>query len=75
MTIKLSRSSYALELEVADDGRGMEPGRREAALAQGHIGLASVAQRVQSAGGTFALESSSNGTIGRARLPLEPAGP
>ena len=73
--VKLSRSSSALELEVADDGHGMEPGRREAALAQGHIGLASVAQRVQSAGGSFTLESSSSGTIGRARLPLEPAGP
>ena len=64
VTVKLSRSSYALELEVADDGHGMEPGRREAALAQGHIGLASVAQRVQSAGGSFALESSSRGRSG-----------
>ena len=56
-------------------GTGWSRAVAEAALAQGHIGLASVAQRVQSAGGSFALESSSRGTIGRARLPLEPAGP
>ncbi len=69
--VHLGRSAYALELEVADDGRGMEPGRRENALAQGHIGLASATQRVQTAGGTFTLESSSRGTVVRARLPLE----
>lgn len=70
VTVKLRRSSYGLEMEIADDGRGIEPGRREAALAQGHIGLASVTQRVQSAGGSFALESSPRGTIARASLPL-----
>jgi two-component system, NarL family, sensor kinase len=73
VTVRLHRSSHALEMEIADDGRGMEPGRRGAALAQGHIGLASVTQRVQAAGGSFAIESSSKGTIARTRLPLEPA--
>jgi signal transduction histidine kinase len=71
VTVRLQRSAYAVEMEIADDGKGMEPGRRETALAQGHIGLASVTQRVQSAGGSFAVESSSKGTIARARLPLE----
>ncbi len=71
-TVRLYRSSYALELEVSDDGTGMEPGRRESALAQGHIGLASVTQRVQTAGGKFTVESSSKGTTARARLPLAP---
>jgi two-component system NarL family sensor kinase len=72
VTVKLQRSSYALELEIADDGHGFQPGRLEAALAQGHIGLASVGQRVRSACGTFEVESSSKGTIARTRLPLEP---
>ena len=31
---------------MADDGRGIEPGRRDEALAEGHIGLASVDERV-----------------------------
>jgi two-component system NarL family sensor kinase len=72
VSVTLRRSAYAVELEVADDGKGMAPGRRESALAQGHIGLAAVTERVQQAGGTFELESSSSGTVARARLPLEP---
>ena len=72
VTVTLRRSAYAIELEVADDGRGMEPGRRESALAQGHIGLAAVTERVQQAGGSFELDSTSQGTMARARLPIEP---
>ncbi len=71
VTVKLRRSAYAVELEVADDGSGMEPGRRESALAQGHIGLAAVTERVQMAGGSFDVDSSSQGTTARARLPLQ----
>lgn len=72
VTVTLVRKADAVELEIADDGSGLEPGRREGALSQGHIGLASVTERVQQAGGTFELESSPAGTVGRARLPLEP---
>lgn len=72
VTVTLVRKGDAVELEIADDGSGLEPGRREDALSQGHIGLASVTERVQQAGGTFELESSPAGTVGRARLPLEP---
>ena len=71
--VTLARAGDAVELAVADDGKGMEPGRRERALAEGHIGLASVAQRVQSEGGEFELESSPTGTTARARMPLAPA--
>ena len=46
VAVDAARSRDALELEVADDGRGIEPGRREEALAEGHIGLASVTERV-----------------------------
>jgi two-component system NarL family sensor kinase len=72
VTVTLGRSGDAVEIEIADDGTGMEPGRREDALSHGHIGLASVTERVQQAGGTFELHSSPAGTVGRARLPLEP---
>lgn len=74
VTVTLIRTTDAVEIEVTDDGSGMEAGRREDALSQGHIGLASVTERVQQAGGTFELASSGQGTIGRARLPLEPVG-
>ena len=67
--VVLRRNSDALELEVSDDGRGIDPGRREQALSEGHIGLASVAERVKQAGGTFELESSAGGTRALARIP------
>jgi two-component system NarL family sensor kinase len=71
--VALRRAGDFVELEVVDDGRGMEPGRSQRALAEGHIGLASVSQRVHSEGGEFELESSASGTTARARMPL-PAG-
>ena len=56
-------------LEVHDDGVGIEPGAREGALAAGHIGLASVTQRVEASGGTFELRSEPGaGTTARAVL-------
>lgn len=60
-------------LEVADDGRGMEPSRPREALASGHIGLASVVQRTEAAGGEYAIETGpGRGTTIRVKLP--PAG-
>src|ERR671935_46542 len=57
-------------LEVLDDGRGIEPGRREAALRDGHIGLASAVYRVEAAGGSLALTGGPGaGTRAVARLP------
>jgi two-component system NarL family sensor kinase len=70
VTVVLRRRGDELELEVADDGRGIGAGRREEALSQGHIGLASVHERVRSVNGSFAVESSSAGTRALARLPL-----
>ena len=74
VAVTLRRSAYAVELEVADNGIGMPPGRRESALAQGHIGLAAVTERVQQSGGSFDVQSSPEGTVARARVPLQPAG-
>jgi two-component system, NarL family, sensor kinase len=68
--LRLRSIPGAIELEVADDGTGMEPGRRERALGEGHIGLASVTERVQQAGGAFELESSRHGTVASARVPV-----
>jgi len=72
--VSLSRNGSELELVVTDDGRGFEAGRPRQALSEGHIGLASVAERVQSAGGRFELESSSAGTTGRALVPISSGG-
>lgn len=70
VSVALRRSADEVELEVSDDGCGIEPGRPEEALAAGHIGLASVTERLQQAGGSFTLESSPAGTRVRARAPV-----
>ena len=61
-----------LKLEVRDDGRGFEPATRTAAVLRGHVGLASVAERAEEAGGTFTLESApSVGTRVLVELPAD----
>jgi signal transduction histidine kinase len=70
VSVRLSRVDAGVELEVVDDGRGIEPGRRESALAEGHIGLASATQRLHAVGGELELEPGANGgTVALARLP------
>lgn len=69
-TLRITADDRGVTLEVSDDGRGIEAGRTRAALKEGHIGLASVAQRVEAAGGEFELTSApGEGTQARATLP------
>lgn len=75
VSVALRRDGDGLALEVTDDGSGIAPGRRDEALAQGHIGLASVNERVRAARGEFTLESKPGGTRALARLPLSEAAP
>jgi two-component system NarL family sensor kinase len=70
VSVALRDGGGALELEVSDDGRGIAPGRRDEALAEGHIGLASVNERVRAAEGEFELETSPAGTRALARIPV-----
>jgi signal transduction histidine kinase len=61
----------AVVLEVADDGAGVPEGREREALAEGHIGLATSAERVAAVGGRLALEPlPGGGTRARAELPV-----
>jgi two-component system NarL family sensor kinase len=70
VTVSLRRAEDAIELEVTDDGRGIEPGEPQRALAEGHIGLASVAQRLQAVGGELELlDAPGGGALARAKLP------
>jgi two-component system, NarL family, sensor kinase len=69
--VRVRRVGGVVELMVADDGRGIEPGRREAALADGHVGLASASHRVEISGGKFELgQSPAGGTLARVTLPI-----
>ena len=64
-----SNGRRSIELEVNDDGVGMSSGRRREALSEGHIGLASVTQRIEANGGEFELQTEEGrGTKVRARL-------
>jgi len=68
--VRVRREPRAVVLEVADDGRGFDPARRAGAVAGGHIGLASVAQRVESEGGRFEVDSRPGaGTRVRVEIP------
>ena len=71
VAVEVRRAGERIEIEVRDNGRGVEPGRRERALSEGHIGLASVNERICSAGGEFELESSGEGTRAWAWVPAE----
>jgi signal transduction histidine kinase len=60
--------TQTLTIEVRDDGPGFHPG---SSRRNGRLGLAGMRERVEIAGGTFAIESAAGkGTIVRAVLPL-----
>ena len=64
------RAAEVLELEVRDDGRGLETG--PAAKAGDGLGLRSMAERASELGGTLTLDAPADGgTRVRARLPFE----
>ncbi|HSC01888.1 MAG TPA: PAS domain-containing protein [Solirubrobacteraceae bacterium] len=75
VTITLCRTEEGIVLEVADDGHGMDATRPRQALDEGHVGLASVAMRVESLGGTFQITTNpGRGTRVRTMIPVEAPG-
>jgi two-component system, NarL family, sensor kinase len=72
--VRVRRDDQRIELTVEDDGRGIAPGRREQALQEGHVGLASSAERVEALAGSFQVEPRpEGGTRARAELPARRA--
>jgi two-component system NarL family sensor kinase len=68
--VSVSRYDGRVDLEVRDNGRGFQTQSRTESVLQGHIGLASVAERVEAAGGSVTLRSSrGEGTTVRIALP------
>jgi len=58
-------------LTVSDDGRGIERGRRDEALDEGHVGLASIVQRLEALGGSLEIETpAGGGTRAVATIPV-----
>ena len=56
--VELSHRDPVLTLQVSDDGRGFTAQQQLAALRAGHIGLASIRERVEASGGIFEIFSS-----------------
>jgi two-component system, NarL family, sensor kinase len=71
VSVAVDRRGPDVVLEVADDGVGIDAGRRERALRHGHIGLASAAYRAEKAGGSLVLEGgpAGRGTRALTRVP------
>ena len=66
--VGVRRSNGQLVVEVADSGKGFDP---RAMVADGHLGLAGMRERVEILGGTFSVQSApGKGTVIRAALPL-----
>jgi signal transduction histidine kinase len=62
--VEVEERNGTIELTVADDGRGFDPG-----AATSGFGLRGMRERAQLAGGTLSIESSSNGSTVRGRVP------
>jgi two-component system NarL family sensor kinase len=71
LTVTVRRSGEDVELVVADDGRGIDQEQARAALADGHIGLASCRERAEAVGGRLSVGPgpSGRGTIAHVRVP------
>jgi signal transduction histidine kinase len=68
--VELTRVDGQLVVEVTDSGRGFDP---QAVVADGHLGLAGMRERIEVLGGTFSVRSApGKGTVVRAALPLAP---
>jgi two-component system NarL family sensor kinase len=70
VSVELFERNGSVELAVRDDGRGFDLSRLPERIAEGHIGLQSQRERVESAGGRFDIRSApGRGTEVEVRLP------
>ena len=70
VTMRLAGDDGSLVLEIRDDGVGFEPSILPSRLAEGHIGIQSHLERVESVGGRLEIRSAPGlGTAVRVRLP------
>jgi two-component system, NarL family, sensor kinase len=68
--LAIARVGDRIELRCRDDGRGIDPERRAAALGDGHLGLAACTERVEALGGTLEIAGGpEGGTVVRAWIP------
>jgi two-component system NarL family sensor kinase len=69
--LTITRRPEEIEITARDDGRGFSAERRAEALRHGHVGLASMAARVEAVGGRFDLQTApTRGTRVRVVMPV-----
>ncbi len=69
--LMIGRENGVVVMQITDDGRGIDSERLGAAVEQGHIGLASSAERVEALGGELRIEPRpGGGTRIRTTLPV-----
>ncbi|MGO9924788.1 MAG: ATP-binding protein [Mycobacterium sp.] len=70
MQVRLARAADAITLSVVDDGVGFDPAILNRCVAEGHIGLASLAARVDAMGGSMKVTSTiGGGTLASVTTP------
>ena len=69
--VSVGREKDYLKVIISDDGPGFDPSLLE--TNHERLGLVGMRERVESMGGEFQLESSSQGTRVYAEIPLRPA--
>jgi len=73
VSLDVKAHAAVLLVVVEDDGQGFDPASRTSAIQRGHVGLASIAERVEAIGGSLAVESEpTRGTRVMARIPSKP---
>jgi two-component system, NarL family, sensor kinase len=71
VTVSLMRCGSNVVLEVSDDGKGICPQDQQAAVGEGHIGLACIRERVVANGGELAVNTGDGrGTTVEVTLPV-----
>jgi signal transduction histidine kinase len=55
--VRIVRSKTEVSLSIADDGRGFDLGTLDDAVANGHLGVLGMRERVRARGGRFQLTS------------------
>ena len=74
VTLSLHELDGAIELGVADDGRGFGDLRPLLSEPSGHIGLASMRERAELLNGTLSINSGRRGTVVTVRVPTTTRG-
>lgn len=72
VVVRIKGAGSILNVEVEDDGKGFDPAAARDFLREGKVGLASMRERAELAGGSLAVRSEpGRGTVVMASLPFE----